>query len=159
MRQMFGRNRAFALLSIFLASLSFQAQSAPAFPHSTEHFSYDASREITLSGIVSAVLVKPSSGMIPGSHLLLTTGSGTVDVSLGTFGLQCEGALSVAAAGQQVLVTGVMNTLKTQQVLIARTVKVGDQVYLMRNKHGIPLSPLGRQRSLANAAHNNGENL
>jgi hypothetical protein len=159
MRQMFGRNRAFALLSIVLAALSFQAQSAPGSPHPAEHFSYDASQEITLSGTVSAVLAKPSAGMIPGSHLLLTTGSGTVDVSLGTFGLQGEGALSVAAAGQQVLVTGVMNTLRNRQVFIARSVKVGGQMYLMRNKHGIPLSPAGRQRSIANATQNNGENL
>jgi hypothetical protein len=158
MKQTFDRNRTLAFLSFILAVLPLQGQSRPSSPRLTEHFFYDSSQEITLSGTVSTVLAKPSAGMIPGSHLLLTTGLGLVDVSLGTFGLEGEGALQVAA-GQQVQITGVMNTLKNQQVFIARTVKIGEAVFLMRNKHGIPLSPAGRQRSTANATQNNGENL
>jgi hypothetical protein len=108
---------------------------------------YDVSQEVTLRGAVSGVLTKPASGMIMGSHLLLTTVSGPVDASLGRWGLQGKDALSVIA-GQQVEVTGVMKTLKNQVVFVTRIVKVGDKVYRMRNEHGIPLSPQARERAI-----------
>jgi len=109
-------------------------------------FSYDASKEVTLNGTVLGVLTKPSPGMMMGSHLLLATPSGPVDASLGRFGLLGKGALSVAA-GQQVEVTGVMNTIKDHQVFLARTVKVGGQVYTIRNEHGFPVPPQARERA------------
>jgi len=95
---------------------------------------------------VSSVLTEPSPGMIMGSHLLLATASGEVDASLGRFGLLGKGALSVAA-GQQVEVTGIMKTLMEKQVFVARTLKVGEQVYTMRNQHGIQISPQTRERA------------
>ena len=107
---------------------------------------YDVSQEVTLSGTVSAVLIKPAPGMIMGSHLLLATVSGRVDASLGRWGLVGNGALWVTP-GQQVEVTGVMKTFKDKQVLMARSVKVGDKVYWVRNEHGIPVSPQSRQRT------------
>jgi len=84
--------------------------------------------------------------MIPGSHLLLATASGLVDASLGRFGLRGKGGLSVAA-GQVVEVTGVMRTIKDKPVFMTRTVKVGDQVYTIRNEHGVPVSPQARERA------------
>jgi len=107
---------------------------------------YDVGQEVTLSGTVSAVLIKPAPGMIMGSHLLLATVSGRVDASLGRWGLVGNGALWVTP-GQQVEVTGVMKTFKDKQVLMARSVKVGDKVYWVRNEHGIPVSPQSRQRT------------
>ncbi|MGA8500948.1 MAG: hypothetical protein WB683_05325 [Candidatus Sulfotelmatobacter sp.] len=97
---------------------------------------YDIAKEVTLSGTVSSVVTK-------GAYLMLMTSSGTVDASLGRWGLMGKGALHVAA-GQQVAVTGVMKTYRDKQVFIARTVKVGSQVYTMRNEHGIPVSPQSR---------------
>jgi hypothetical protein len=120
-------------------------------------FSYDTSKEVTLNGTVLSVLAKPSPGMIMGSHLLLTTPSGPMDASLGTFGLRGKGALSVAA-GQQVGVTGVMKIVKGTQVFLARTVKVGGHVYTMRNEHGFPVSPLARERTNGKTAQK-GESL
>ncbi len=107
---------------------------------------YDITKEITLTGTVSSVFKRATAGMIPGSHLLLTTDSGGVDASLGRWGLEGTGALSVAA-GEQVEVTGVMKTLRDKEVFVARTVKMGGRVYTMRNAHGISLSPQSRQRS------------
>jgi hypothetical protein len=116
---------------------------------------YDVTREVTLSGTVSSVLATPAHGMIAGPHLLLTTASGNkVDASLGRFALRGRNALSVTA-GDQVEVTGVMNTFAGNQVFIARTVKVGEQVYTMRNPYGIPVSPQARER----AAQKSGEEL
>jgi hypothetical protein len=84
--------------------------------------------------------------MIGGSHLLLTTVSGTVDASLGRWGMQGKGALSVTV-GQQVEVTGIVEMLKNKPVFLARTVKAAGTVYTIRNEYGIPVSPQARARA------------
>jgi len=109
---------------------------------------YDVSQEVTLSGTVSAVLSRPAPGMMMGAHLLLTTISGKVDASLGRWGFQGKGALSVVP-GQQVEVTGVLKAFRGREVFVARIVKAGGKVYTMRNAHGIPVSPQARERSAA----------
>jgi hypothetical protein len=154
MKRLFAGLYALALISLISLQLPVQAQTAE---RSVGPFSYDASKEATLNGTVLSVLAKPSPGMIMGSHLLLATLSGPVDASLGRFGLQGKGALSVAP-GQQVEVTGVMKTLKDKQVFLARSVKVGDQVYTIRNEHGFPVSPQARERANGKTAQK-GESL
>ena len=138
--------RVVAGLVMFLVSTALTipllAQTAAA-PHP---FRYDIANETTVSGVVASVLVKPASGMIFGSHLLLTTASGPVDVSLGRFGLQGKGAL-VVTVGQQVEVTGELKTIKDRKVFLARTVKVGAEIYTIRNEHGIEISPQARERA------------
>jgi hypothetical protein len=70
-------------------------------PADDSFFRYDIIREVTLSGTVLGVLSRPTPGMAWGSHILITTVSGTVDASLGRWGLQGEGGLA-ARIGQQV---------------------------------------------------------
>jgi hypothetical protein len=108
-------------------------------------FTYDISKEVTFSATVSSVISKPTKGMLMGSHLLLAYGTGSIDASLGSFGLQGKGAPSIAA-GQQVEVTGVMKTIKDKQVFFTRLVKVNGETYSLRNQHGVPLSPEARER-------------
>jgi hypothetical protein len=93
--------------------------------------------------------------MIPGSHLLLATLSGSLDASLGIFGLRGKGAVTVAA-GQQIEVTGVMRTIQDNRVFLVRTVKVGGEIYTVRNEHGVPVPPQARTRTNQKAA---GESL
>jgi hypothetical protein len=143
MKRLFAGLYALALISLISLQLPVQAQTAE---RSVGPLSYDASKEVTLNGTVLSVLAKPSPGMVMGSHLLLTTPSGPVDASLGRFGLMGKGALSVAP-GQQVEVTGVMKTVKDKQVFLARTVKVGGEVYTIRNEHGFAVSPQARERA------------
>lgn len=107
---------------------------------------YDVAKEVTITGTVSSVITKPTAGMMWGSHLMLKTSAGEVDASLGRWAMQGKGALSVAA-GQQVDVTGVMKTVNQKQVFIARTVKVGGQVYTLRNERGSAMSPQARERA------------
>ena len=121
-------------LLVAILAVPLGAQPAP----KTQPF-YDIAREVTLNGTVSSVVTK-------GAHLMLATTSGTVDANLGRWGLTGKGALHVAA-GSRVAVTGVMKTYNDKQVFIARTVKVGSQVYTMRNQHGIPVSPQSRARA------------
>jgi hypothetical protein len=133
-----------ALLFLISSTPPVQAQTGAVETRPEGPFSYDVNKEVTLTGTVSTVLTKPSPGMIMGSHLLLTTPSGTVDATLGMFGLLGTGALSVNA-GQQIEVTGVMKTIKNMQVFLARTVRVGDRVYTIRNEHGFPVPPQARE--------------
>ena len=123
-----------------------QAQTVAAASQTARPFTYGASREVTLTGKVLSVLAKPAPGMIMGSHLLLETPDGLVDASLGRFGLRGAGAVSVAA-GQRVEVTGVMKIMKDKQVVLVRTVKVGSEIYTVRNEHGFPVSPQSRERA------------
>jgi hypothetical protein len=78
--------------------------------------------------------------------MLLATLSGPVDASLGRFGLRGNGAVSIAA-GQQIEATGVMKTIRDKRFFLVRTMKVGDEVYTIRNEHGFPVSPRARERA------------
>lgn len=137
---------AFLISSLISPPGRVQAQTTAGATRTAGAFSYDASKEVTLTGRVSSVLAKAAPGMIPGSHLLVETSSGTVDASLGRFGLRGNGAVAVVA-GQQIEVTGVMKMVKDKPLFLARTVKVGDEVYTVRNEHGLPLSPQARARA------------
>ena len=140
------------LLLILISPLAIaRAQSAAAATKPAGLLSYDISQEVTLSGTVSSVLTTAPKGMINGSHLLVTTPSGEVDASLGIFGLQGQGAVSLAT-GQQVEVTGVMKTLKEKQVFLVRTIQMGDRIYPIRNEHGVPVSPQARGRATRKTA-------
>jgi hypothetical protein len=144
-----------ALVSLLSLQPPIQGQSAVEAGRSGA----DTSHEVALTGTVSALLAKPNAGMLMGSHILLATLAGPVDVSLGRFGMRGKGALLVAA-GQQIEVTGVMKTYTTnnndKEVLLARTVKVGDEIYTVRNEHGFPISPQTRERV---SGKNAGESL
>ncbi len=123
-----------------------QAQTMSGATRAAGSFRYDASEEVTLTGTVSSVLTHAAPGMVVGSHLLLATPAGPVDASLGRFGLRGNGALS-AAAGRQVEAIGVLRTIKDKQVFLVRTVKVGGEVYTIRNEHGVLMSPQARKRA------------
>ena len=146
MKQLLAGIYTLALLSLIFPLQLIRAQTAAAATKPASPFSYDISQELTLSGTVSNVLAKPAPEMIVGAHLLLTTVSGPVDISLGTLALQGKGALGVTA-GQQIQVTGIMKIFKGKQVFLARTVKVDDEVYPIRNQHGVPISSQARERA------------
>jgi len=110
---------------------------------------YDVSKEVTLSGTVSSVLHKPAPGMIWGSHLMVETIFGRLDASLGRFGLEGKGALSVTP-GQQVELTGVMRMVRDKEVFVVRSVKADGKIFTMRNEHGLDMSPLARERAVRN---------
>jgi hypothetical protein len=107
---------------------------------------YDVTKEVTLSGTVSSVLYKPAPGMSWGSHLMVETVSGRLDASLGRFGLEGKDALSVNP-GQQIELTGVMKTVRDKEVFVVRSVKAYDNIYILRNEHGIEISPQARERA------------
>lgn len=107
---------------------------------------YDVSQEVAISGTVSSVLYKARPGMIRGSHLIVETAFGRLDASLGRFGLEGEGALSVTP-GQQIELTGIMKTVRDKEVFVVRSVKANGKTFTMRNEHGIEVSPVARERA------------
>ena len=129
------------LLSL-LSAHAVHAQTAPASTRLSP-FAYDTSKEIEVDGNVATILLVAAHGMIPGSHIILASLSGQVDVSLGVFGLRGTGSISVKE-GQQVSVIGVMKTVRGKEVFLARTVRVGEKVYAIRNEHGIPVPSQAR---------------
>jgi hypothetical protein len=141
----------YSVLAVIAAAGTIEAQSAQEPTKPARPFSYDASKEVTINGTVTSVLTKPSTGMIMGGHVILQTSSGSLDASLGTLALEGKDAPPLAA-GQAVVVTGVLKTLNGQQVLLTRTLKIGDDVYSIRNEHGFPLSSGTSVRTSAPAA-------
>lgn len=135
-----------ALCGSFLIALLPGLQAQAAKSSQSYPFRYDASEETTVSGSVTAVLTKGTKGMMNGSHLLMATPAGSLDVSLGAYGLIGKDALAVRL-GEQIEVVGVMKTLNNRPVFMARTVTAGDQVYPLRSAHGIAMSPQARERA------------
>jgi len=131
-----------------IAAISLNAQpmrsgeKRPAQPHPF----YDIAKEVTLSGPVSAVYERPVAGLMAGSHVMLSTGSGKVDASLGKWGLRGKGAPAIAN-GEQVTVRGVMRTIRNKEVFLVRVMEVGGHTYNIRNEHGVPVSPQSRERA------------
>ena len=120
------------------------------------HPFYDITKEVTLSGPVAGVVHGPAAGLIPGSHILLVTGAGTVDASLGKWGLFGKSAPAIAN-GEQVTVRGVMKIVRNREVFFVRTMIVGGHTYAIRNQHGVPVSPQARER--AESSPQKGESL
>jgi hypothetical protein len=110
---------------------------------SAKPIGYDVAEEITVSGAATRFLTKAQKGMVNGSHLFLSNASGSLDVSVGTYG---SGKESVEiSTGANVEVTGVMKTLNDKPVLLARRIKVGERSYVIRTRQGIVVSPLARK--------------
>jgi hypothetical protein len=128
-----------ALISALLVAFAVPLIAQPGDSHE-----YEISKEVTISGAISGVVTKTTPGMFLGDHLLLATTEGEVDASLGRWAMQGKDALSVTV-GQQVEVTGMMQTIKGKEVFITRMVKAGGRVYTLRNQHGIEISPRARQ--------------
>jgi hypothetical protein len=137
------------LTGLLFATLAVPLGAQPA--HQSHPSFYDISKEVTFSGTVSDVLAKAAPGTLPGPHLLFVTSSGKVDASLGKFALQGKDPLSLTP-GKEVEVTGVMKTIKDREVFVARIVKVDGKAYQLRNQHGVPMSPLSRERASQKAA-------
>jgi hypothetical protein len=141
MRKVLGGLGVVALLALSALAVPVQAQTTTGVKKVHQTPFYDPTKEVTLQGTVENVVRTPSRGMLPGAHVMLATGSGMVDTHLGPFAFKGFHPLSVAP-GSRVSVVGVMKTVRGNQVFLARTVKVGDEEYKIRNEHGAVLAPV-----------------
>lgn len=106
---------------------------------------YDPATETTITGQVADVAQHAGRGRGTGTHLMLETSAGRVEVHLGpTSYLAAQNASY--AKGDKVTVTGSKVKFGSSEVIIAREVKKGDQVLTLRDAQGIPKWSRGRQR-------------
>ncbi len=146
MRRSCLKKRAMGLVVLTAALLAVAVVPLTAQASGDSRLAYNMKNELKITGVVSSVMDKPERGMMFGSHLLVDTASGTLDVSLGRWALVGKGAARVGV-GQQVEVTGILKTLNHRQVFLARTLNTGGKTYSVRNEHGIPVSPQARERA------------
>jgi hypothetical protein len=111
---------------------------------------YDSTTETTIAGTVQAVeQVAPQStargrGSMGGTHLQLGTAADTVDVHLGPTAYLDEQKISLAK-GDTVEIVGSRVTVDGEEVVIAKSIRKGDQVWTLRDATGRPLWRGGRR--------------
>lgn len=101
----------------------------------TPKYQYDASKEVTLKGTISSVVKKPSSGMLVGEHLMLTTSSGSVDAHVGSY-ISRDKHLNSLASGQSISAVGVKMNVNGREVFIVRTIDADGRTITVRNQKG-----------------------
>jgi hypothetical protein len=99
---------------------------------------YNPKTEATMSGTIDEVVHMPAPGRGSGGlHLMLHTDTGVFDVHLGP-AWYVDPKMSFAK-GDALTVTGSRVVMAKQEVVIARTVKKGDEVLTLRDEQGFPL--------------------
>lgn len=128
-------------LLIFAAAIT--AAAAPAFAtsqilQSRQAAAYNPKSEITLQGSVQEIRQSKADGNLAGTHLVVTTSSGNVDVHVGPESFLTANKLSFAT-GDWVKVSGVMASLPSGKVFLARVITKGSQTLALRTARGFPL--------------------
>lgn len=116
--------------------------SSPAPARNTMVPAYDLTKEVKIQGTIQKIDGFGTSGPI-GTHILLETSSGMLDAHLG-FGAASSPKNLGIALGQNVTVTGMMETVGTTNVLIARILMTPNRIFVLRNEHGIPVRAVPR---------------
>lgn len=97
---------------------------------------YNPSTATTVNGTVEQVRTVSRGGW-GGIHLDLETESGALDVHLGPSAFLSSKGFQFAK-GDQVQVTGSKVSFKGHEAIVAREVKKGDKVLVLRNDQGVP---------------------
>lgn len=106
---------------------------------------YDPSTETTVKGTVEEVKQVTGKHGWNGTHLLLKTEAGQLDVHVGPSSY-VAGQGFTFAKGDQIEVLGSKVKMGSSEALIAREIKKGDKTLVLRNAQGIPEWSGGRQR-------------
>ena len=119
------------------------AQSAPSGARTNTMLpAYDVTKEVKIQGTIQKIDGFGVSGPV-GTHILLETSAGVVDAHLG-FGAASNPKYLGIAPGQSVTVTGMMGTIGTTNVLMARILTTPNHIFVLRNEHGIPVRAIPR---------------
>jgi hypothetical protein len=121
-----------ALLLALIPSTLLQAQQSGGKPPR-----YNPATVVTVTGTVENVTQQATSGRWSGTHLSLKTDDGIIDVHLGPTQFLTDQGLTVTA-GQKIEVTGSKIKYENTDALIARTVKVGEKTFELRDEQGYP---------------------
>lgn len=103
---------------------------------------YDMRREIVLEGKVLQYI--PASSVAPlGPHVTVQTGSGIIDVHLGSARLLEANHFSLAG-GDSIRIVGENVAYGAGTQFLARVIQNGSQVLAVRSTRGLPLAPSGK---------------
>jgi hypothetical protein len=146
--------RYLAPLCLLAAPCALLAQRPNAKPAVAASGGYSIANESSLQGTILSYTENSKTPPI-GTHVLLQTSAGNVDVHLGDARLLHQAKLSLAQ-GMSVRFVGETQTVGKNSVFLARLVQVGSQVVAVRSNHGLPLSAgVARGKAAAkNAAAN-----
>lgn len=126
--------------SALLLTIAVAQQKAPSV--SQRNLSYDVSRESVVEGRV--VRYTATSSVAPlGPHVTVQTGSGVIDVHLGSAKL-LEASNFSLNAGDTIRVVGENVSFGTGTQFVARVIQKGNQVLAVRTVRGFPLKPSGK---------------
>jgi hypothetical protein len=99
---------------------------------------YNTATEVTLKGSVEAVKETGRMEGRGGTRLTIKTEKETIDVRVGPTWFLTEHKM-VFAKGDKVEVTGSRVKFGTEEVVLAREIKKGDQTLPLRDKQGVPV--------------------
>ncbi len=107
---------------------------------------YDPKTEVTVKGTVEDVQQLQGMHGWMGTHLLLKTDSGTMDVHVGPSDFVTENNFSFAK-GDAIEVIGSKVTIQDKEALLARQIVKDGKTLVLRNAQGIPEWSGGRRRN------------
>jgi hypothetical protein len=107
---------------------------------------YDPKTEITVKGTVEDVQQLQGGNAWMGTHLLLKTDSGTMDVHVGPSDFVTKNNFSFAK-GDAIEVVGSKVTIQDKEALLAREIVKDGKTLVLRNAQGIPEWSGGRRRN------------
>jgi hypothetical protein len=115
---------------------------------------YDITKEIKIDGTIDKIETNTKGGPI-GTHLLVISSEGVVDVHLGTSTAVSAKNLGLGV-GQAIHVTGMMATFNGNPVMLARIFTTPNRIYMLRNEHGAPVRSLAPRASASSASSQKG---
>ena len=105
---------------------------------------YDAKTETTISGVVQEVKEVVGAGQGTGIHLLVKTSDAVVEVHVGP-SWYLEQQKYVFTKGDQVKVTGSKAKISDIDVILAREITKGENIWILRDAQGIPRWSRGKR--------------
>jgi hypothetical protein len=127
-------------LAVVLMPLGVKAQSAIPSNNQLSSPVYDLNKEVKIQGTIEKIESSPIGGLL-GSHVLVSSGGGTIDVHLGASAAVSAKNLGLSA-GENIEITGMMATMSGNSVLLARILSTSSHIYMLRNERGVPVRSL-----------------
>jgi hypothetical protein len=133
----------------FLLTTAANAQQAPSI-----RSGYSLAREVNLVGTVSSIVEDSKTGPL-GTNVMVQTGSGLVDVHVGSASYLKLNHLELAA-GDSVRIIGENFTSGPNTVFVARIVQKGTTAVAVRSQKGMPLWHNGTRLQSATTTRSQG---
>jgi len=139
-----------ALATALVAAGTAGAQTTP----KAESSQYEVGREVNLVGTVSSVVENSKTGPL-GTHVMVQSGSGLVDVHVGSSKYLALNKLNLKT-GDSVRFVGENFTVGADTVFYARIVQDGTAAVAVRSPKGAPLWKNGKRLATSSSANREG---